>query len=178
MGFAKGVSEATSVRITDTMLGSLDGLKLKTVTEFDINNNKFLENVNVDLTSVSEALIVAYNGKGVQAEFPELKWARNVTIRDAGLISFPKLEKVNSSIAFVNNTFEGAAFPKLKEAGDFSMISCIKLTNLTANALTSLSGTFLLANNTKLEEVTNFKNLATVGGSVDISGALTAYVPR
>ena len=176
LGFGQGITEAGSVRITDTMLSSLEGLKLTSVSTFDINNNKFLKSVEVQLTSVTEALTIAFNGKGVEASFPELKWAKNVTVRDAGLISFPKLEKVNSSIAFVNNTFEDAAFPKLKSAGDFSMISCIKLTNLTANVLEEVEGTFLLANNTKLAKATNFKKLATVLGSIDVSGALTEYV--
>jgi hypothetical protein len=173
LGFAKGISEAGSVRISDTMLTSLDGLKLSDVKSFNINNNKFLKSVDVELTSVSEALLINFNGKGVQAAFPELKWARNVTIQDAANISFPKLEKVNNSLSFTNNTFEEAHFPKLKTAGDFSMVSCIKLTNVSANALESVDGTFLLANNTKLEEVNQFKELAEVAGSVDISGALT-----
>lgn len=173
LGFAKGISDAGTVRISDTMLTSLDGLKLSDVQNFNINNNKFLKSVNVELTSVSEALLINFNGKGVQAAFPQLKWASNITIQDAANISFPKLEKVNNSLSFTNNTFQQAHFPKLKTAGDFAMVSCIKLTNVSANALESVTGTFLLANNTKLEEVNQFKELADVAGSVDISGAIT-----
>ncbi|KAI5784625.1 hypothetical protein EDC01DRAFT_202516 [Geopyxis carbonaria] len=172
LDFTSQVKKAKKVLITDTILTTLEGINLVETDTFNINNNRYLKIVNVALGNVTEALTIAFNGKGVNASFPNLKWAQNITVRDAGDISFPKLESVNNSISFVNNTFKAAQFPMLTEVGQsLAFVSCTQLTNLTANDLESVGGTFQLANNTKLEEVTSFGALKSVGGAIDMSGA-------
>lgn len=171
IGFTKQVTSAEKVEISNTNLESLSGINLKKAAVFNINNNNFLKTVDVALGNVTDALTVAFNAKGVNASFPNLQNAQNITIRDAGSISFPKLEKVTSSISFINNTFETANFPKLSEVGQsIAFVSCTELTNLTADSLKSVGGTFQLANNTKLETVDGFDDLEKVGGSIDLSG--------
>ncbi|KAL7271574.1 cell wall protein Ecm33 [Rhizina undulata] len=172
--FTKGVTSATDVLITDTQLSSLDGISLTTASTFDVNNNRYLKTVNVALTNVTEALSVEFNGKSVNASFPDLVWARNITIRDAGSISFPKLVTVNNSIALVNNTFTDAEFPDLTSVGQsFAFVSNSLLTNISCPELTSIGGTFQLANNTDLAVIDGFAKLETVGGSIDFSGVFT-----
>jgi hypothetical protein len=172
--FTKGVTKADTVLITDTLLSSLSGINLVTATTFNINNNRYLKTIDVALANVSNLLTIEANGKGVNASFPQLKWANNITLRDAGDMYFPVLEKINSSAAFVNNTFTSADFPELTEVGEsFAIISCAKLTNVTANSLESVGGTFQLANNTKLAIVDGFEKLSVVGGAVDLSGVFT-----
>jgi hypothetical protein len=172
--FTKKVSKADTVLITDTLLSSLNGINLVTASRFNINNNRYLRSIDVALGNVSDLLIIEANGKGVNASFPDLKWANNITIRDAGDMYFPVLEKVNHSAAFVNNTFSTASFPELAEVGgSFAIISCSKLTKITANSLEEVGGTFQIANNTKLDTVDGFEKLTVVGGAVDMSGVFT-----
>jgi len=174
LSFTKQVSKAKTVLVTDTLLSSLDGINLQTAVQFNINNNRYLKTVNVQLSSVSDLLIIEANGKGVNASFPDLTWANNITIRDAGDVFFPKLESVNSSAAFVNNTFQTVSFPELTSVGEsFAFISCSRLTNITANSLKDVGGTFQLANNTKLAKVDGFSSLQKVGGAIDFSGVFT-----
>jgi len=172
--FTKGVTEASSVLITDTNLGSLTGISLVTAKTFNINNNKYLNVVDVALGNVSEALSVEFNGKSLNCSFPRLVWATNITIREAGQVSFPKLTNVNNSIAFIQNNFESVSFPELEKVGQsFAFNSNTKLTNVTANDLESVGGTFQFANNTKFQKLDGFRSLKTVGGSVDLSGTFT-----
>ncbi|KAF8242234.1 hypothetical protein K440DRAFT_639368 [Wilcoxina mikolae CBS 423.85] len=172
--FTKQVSKAKTVLITDTLLSSLTGINLKTAVQFNINNNRYLKSVDVALTQVSDIIIIEANGKGVNASFPDLVWANNITVRDAGDVYFPKLEAVNSSAAFINNTFQSASLPELTTVGQsLAFVSCSKLTNITANLLTDVGGTFQLANNTKLAKVDGFNSLAKVGGAIDFSGVFT-----
>ncbi|KAF8545123.1 hypothetical protein BDD12DRAFT_872047 [Trichophaea hybrida] len=174
LSFTKQVSKANTVLITDTLLSSLTGINLKTAEQFNINNNRYLKEVNVALTQVSDIIIIEANGKGVNASFPNLIWANNITVRDAGNVYFPKLEAVNSSAAFINDTFQSASFPDLTTVGEsFAFVSCSQLTNITANSLTHVGGTFQLANNTKFAKVDGFNSLATVGGAIDFSGVFT-----
>jgi hypothetical protein len=172
--FTKGVTEAASVDISDTNLDSLDGISLVTTKTFNINNNRYLKIVNIALANVSEGLSVEFNSKSVNCSFPNLIWATNITIRDAGDVRFPQLSNVNGSIAFINNTFETVEFPELTKVGQsFAFNSNTRLTNVTANKLESIGGTLQLANNTEYKIVKGFASLKTVIGSIDMSGTFT-----
>jgi len=169
--FTKGVTEASSVLIADTDLKSLSGISLVTVKTFNINNNNHLTSVDVALANVSEALSVEFNGDSLNCSFPQLVWATNITIREAGDVFFPKLAAVNSSIAFIQNSFVSVSFPELEKVGQsFAFNGNTKLTNVTANNLVSIGGTFQFANNTQFQNLNGFRSLKTVGGSVDLSG--------
>lgn len=172
--FTTEITDCSEVLITDTLLSSLDGINLDTAKIFNINNNRQLKTVNVALGNVSDALSVEFNSKNVDVSFPNLVWAMNITVRDAGSASFPKLESVNQTIAFIENTFESVSFPVLTEVGQsFTFNNNNKLTNITANKLETIGGTFQLANNTNLVEIEGFSSLATVEGSIDFSGSFT-----
>lgn len=173
LDFTSGVTKCDEVKITDTILTTLNGIQLQTATNFNVNNNKYLKEVNVALGNVSNALNIEFNSKGVDVAFPNLVWAKNITIRDAGSVSFPKLESVNGTIAFINNTFSSAEFPELTEVGGFAFNSNSQLSNVSALNLETIGGTFQLANNTKLTNIDGFPALATVDGSVDFSGSFT-----
>ena len=174
LSFTKEVSKARNVEITDTLLSSLNGINLRTCQRFNINNNRYLKLVTVQLEDVSEILVVDANGKDLNASFPNLVWANNITIRHAGDISFPVLEAVNNSAAFVNNTFASADFPELSKVGEsLAFVSCSRLTKISADALEEIGGTFQLANNTRLAKVDGFGALKVVGGAVDLSGVFT-----
>jgi hypothetical protein len=172
--FTKQVTEAEDVLISDTRLGSLEGINLKSVGNFDINNNNQLRNVELQLVTVSKALKIEFNkfgGKSVTISLPNLEKVQNATFRDAQSISVPSLTEVENSIAFVNNTFEELFLPNLTKVGEsIAWVSNTKLTNISAPNLEDVGGTFQVANNTKLIEVDGFPKLKNVGGAVDMAG--------
>lgn len=174
-GFTKQITHAESVEISDTLLTSMEGISnLKTADMFNINNNRFLRAIKVSLQNVSDILDINSNGKGLQAEFPDLVWANNITIRDATSVTFPDLQTVNSSASFVGDGFQKIEFPSLSfVGGSFSFVGCPVLTNISALNVTDIGGTFLVANNTKLSALDGFPSLRKVGGSVDLSGRFT-----
>jgi len=166
------IVKADNVKIADTNLLSLEGINLKTTGFFDINNNRFLKNVEVALVNVTGALTITFNKPGVIASFPNLQYAQNITFRDAGSIKLPALKKVENSIAFVNNSIPNISLPNLTEVtkGSISFYSNRALTNISAPLLEKVGGTFQIANNTKFEDLDGFPNLAEVGGAVDLAG--------
>lgn len=172
--FTKQITSANTVLITDTLLTSLNGISLSKARRFNINNNRYLRNIDLPLGNVSDILIIDANGRGLNASFPELTWANNITIRDASDIYFPVLKAVNSSLLLINDTFASATFPELVSVGEsLAFVSCSKLTKIDANQLETIGGTFQIANNTKLAKVDGFKSLTQVGGAVDLSGVFT-----
>jgi hypothetical protein len=170
----KQITQARRVLITDTIMTSLNGINITSTAYFNINNNRFLRNIDCSLQEVSDMLDINSNGKSLKASFPDLTWANNITIRDASSVSFPMLEKVNSSCSFINNTFDSISFPELTQVGgSFSFAACPSLTNITASKVKSIGGTFLIANNSNLAVLEGFGSVTKVGGSVDFAGKFT-----
>lgn len=166
------LSSAEIVTISDTSLSELDALKdLKSVKVLNINNNKGLEDIDLDLESVDEALEISYNGRGTQVEFDHLSSANNITLRDVAKVTFPELSTVNSSLGFINNTFEELSIPLLKKVGGtFSLISNDDLSSVKFPNLTTVNGGFIVVNNTDLTMISGFSNLESVGGALNIIG--------
>jgi hypothetical protein len=176
LSFTQEVSMADTVLITDTVLTELRGINLQTVSSLNINNNNYLKSIDVALSNVSQSLTISSNGRNLNVSLPNLIWANNLTVRDASALYVPSLKTVNSSMAFINDTFTTIDFPKLTEVGEsLAFVSCSKLANVTVDNLESVGGTFQMANNTKLS-VVKFAELSKVGGAVDFSGAFTSLV--
>jgi len=174
LSFTQEVSMADTVLITDTVLTELRGINLETVSSLNINNNNYLKSIDVALSNVSQALTINSNGRNLNVSLPNLVWANNITVRDASSLFVPKLETVNSSMSFINDTFTSVDFPELTSVGDsLAFVSCSKLTNMTVDNLESIGGTFQIANNTKLA-VVKFGALKKISGAVDFSGAFTS----
>lgn len=173
--FASNLQSANSIYISDTTLENIEGFSsLKNVKEFNINNNKDLTSVTSSLESVSDALEFSFNGNEASVVFDSLVWANNITLRDVASASFAKLESVNASMGFINNTLSNLNLTKLTKVGQsLSFTSNDALTSLSCANLTAVGGGFVVANNTELLKIDGFKNLATVGGAIVITGNFT-----
>lgn len=171
LSFLTGVTEANNVIISDTSLTTLEGIDLTTVETFNINNNKFLTNLNFNLQSVSNILDFSSTGQMVQVTFPELIWANNMTIRDASLISLPNITTVNSTLSFTNNTIQSISCPNLGlVGGSLAIVSNSQLSNASFPLLQNIGGGFQIANNTALLSIDGFPNVNNIGGAIDFVG--------
>lgn len=169
-----GVQEVNMLRIDNTELGSLDGINLQVADTIYIANNRFLNSVNMQLGNVTEAMTFTNNGEDLVAEFPNLEWANNITIRNLSSVSMPSLASVNGSLGFYGNTFENFSSPNLTSVGgSLAFVSNDQLNNITLPELTTISGGFQIANNTNLENINGFPKLATVGGALDFTGSFS-----
>lgn len=170
--FITNLQKANVIQISDTTLESVDGFStLKEVSELNINNNRYLSSFNSSLESVSDSLQISFNGESTQVSFNDLVWANNITLRDVEQATFPKLETVNASLGFINNTITNITLDKLTKVGQtFSVTSNNDLTTLECKNLTSVGGGFVVANNTDLSNIDGFSNLQTIGGAIIVTG--------
>lgn len=170
--FSTNLQKANNIQISDTTLESVDGFStLKEVSELNINNNRYLSSFNSSLETVSDSLQISFNGESTQVSFNDLVWANNITLRDVEQATFPKLETVNASLGFINNTLTNITLNKLTKVGQtFSVTSNDDLTTLECKNLTSVGGGFVVANNTDLTNIDGFSNLQTVGGAIIVTG--------
>jgi hypothetical protein len=172
--FAAEVTEADNVLITDTQLSSLEGINLETATMFNINNNRYLQKIELQLGNVSQALAIEFNAANVAVSLPNLVWANNITLRDCGSVTMPSLAAVNGSLGVYNNTLSSFGAANLtKVGGSLSFVDNSELTNITLPLLTTVSGTFQIANNTEIKTINGFPKLSVVAGAVDFNGNFT-----
>lgn len=177
--FNTGVQKASDVYISDTGLTSLSGITLSECNSFDVNNNRYIQNVTTDFTSVSDHLEVSYNAREVSVSFPKLKWASNITLWSVSDISMPQLQSVNSSLNINNNSISGLTVPKLSTAGGVNIISNSQLTNLSFPELTKINGGFVISNNTALKSIVGFPKLEEVSGAITFVGNFSkAEIPN
>ncbi|EWC45835.1 hypothetical protein DRE_04842 [Drechslerella stenobrocha 248] len=170
------VTQADRVTITDTILESLEGINLVTVQRFNINNNRYLKEVRVQLANVTDGLAIEFNSPKVAASFPNLTWANNATFRSCGDVQLPLLATVNGSIGFFENAFTSLQAPRLTavgtgtEGGDVTFANNNNLGNVSMPQLATIFGTLQFVNNSKVDDITGFPKLSVVHGSIDISG--------
>ncbi|KZF25673.1 hypothetical protein L228DRAFT_236746 [Xylona heveae TC161] len=175
LNFAATIQEAGNVLITDTQLSSLDGINLQMVDNFNINNNRFLKSIEVQLGNITQSLNIEANGMNLTASFPNLEWAYNMTFRNCSGVKTPSLATVNGSMGFYSNYFTDYAAPNLTSTGgSLVFVSNEGLTNISLPMLKTIGGGYQIANNTKLSQIDGFTKLATVAGAIDFSGNFTS----
>lgn len=170
--FTSNLASANSILISDTTLGSVDGFSsLQSVKTFNINNNKMLTSISSSLKNVTDSLQLSSNGEDSVTSFDDLVWANNITLRDAGSVSFGSLIHVNASLGFLNNTITSLNLTKLQSVGQsFSVIANNDLVSLDCSRLTTIGGAFVVANNTALNTINGFSNVTTIGGAMEFIG--------
>jgi len=173
--FTHGVTEAGNVTISNTQLNTLDGINLETVEIFNINNNPYLGDIDMQLANVTQALNIAANGRNLKASFPNLQFAFNMTFRNCSDVSMPSLSSVNGSLGFYSNYFTDFAAPNLTATGqDLVFDDNPSLTNISLPLLKTINGGYQIANNTELKNINGFQKLSVVAGALDFSGNFTS----
>lgn len=175
LNFDTGVQEATGVRIVNTQLNSLAGIELSSVSAFEVTNNDYLSEINVNnLASVSSYLTLSANAADLEIEFPNLLTAANMTFRNISSLAIDSLANVTGALGCYSNTFKSFSAPNLTLVGNALVFDDNSdLTNISIPMLTNVGGGYQIANNTDLKIIDGFTKLQTVGGALDFSGAFT-----
>ncbi len=180
LGFTTGLTKATSVLITNTGLSSLTGIStLQQVDTFNVNNNQALTNISLQVTSIKKSLDIEANDgfiSGLSTSFPNLQMAQNMTFRNCSDVQLPALANVTLELGFYGNAFTSFAAPNLTTAGGLVFVDNTQLTNISIPQLTSINGTYQIANNTQLKQINGFTKLSIITGALDFSGNFTEYV--
>lgn len=181
LSFTNEIKKASSVKIDNTYLGSLEGINLEVADVIDIQNNAYLNDITMQLGNVTDNFNVYANGRNVSVTLPNLIWAARINIANASTVDIPSLASVNGSLGFYSNFFEGLQAPNLTDVGGtLSIVSCEKATNISFPQLQTVTGGLSIQNNTELSDVSGFPELETVAGAVDMYGDAidTAAFPK
>jgi GPI-anchored cell wall organization protein len=172
LAFTRGVSKVENILISNTGLTSLNGLELETVGLMDINNNRYLDTVDVNnMANVTSAITFSANSKTLEIKLPNLEFAANMTFRNVSNVDLPSLNFVNGSIGFFSNTFESISLPNLTKTGQALVFQDgIGLSNISVPMITEVGAALNINNNPDLKKIDGFPKLEVVVGALDFSG--------
>ncbi|KAF2872556.1 hypothetical protein BDV95DRAFT_570058 [Massariosphaeria phaeospora] len=174
LGFDAEITKAKSISVENTQLQSLKGINIETTEKILIANNIYLEEIEMQLSDISNALDISNNNLGVNVSFPNLENAFNLTFRNCSSVKVPSLASLNGSLGLYSNGFSEFSAPNLTEIGGaLALVSNEQLSNLTFPKLTEVKFNLQIANNTKLDEVNGLPQLKTVGGALDMYGNMS-----
>lgn len=169
LNFAKGISEAGDVSISNTGLTDLK-VAVKTVGLFSIENNRDLKTIDIaDLKNASKGISFAANFDTLEVNLPNLGTAKEITFENISAVSLPSLEKLTGQLGFRGTKFETFSAPNLTHTGDLIFKDNSKLSNISMPVLTTIDGGFTIARDDELN-IISLPSLKNVEGAIDISG--------
>ena len=172
-----GITQANNILVSNTGLTSLMGINnLDSVFSFNVNNNQGLQNISLQVTSIKGALDIEANdgfSSGLTTSFPMLETAMNLTFRNCSSVSLPSLANVSQYLGFYGNSMQSFIAPNLTTTGGLVFVDNTAMTNISIPELTSVNGSYQIANNTMLKQINGFEKLATVKGALDFNGNFT-----
>lgn len=168
------LSGMDSVVIADTALTEVDLSAMpKKVSEVNVNNNNYLTKLELPMEEVTRRLLVADNGRKLMVSLPKLAKAKNITMHNVGVVDLSFLEKVDDSMAFIDNNFTKLDLLKVtKVGGTLHIANNPQLEVIKLNKLEEVSGGLVAVNLTKITEVKAFSNVKTIGGALEIEGPI------
>lgn len=174
LGFDGEITKASEINIQNTQLQSLQGINVEQVDTIYIANNRYINEISMQLGNVSTSVILEANNPEVNVTFPNLIWAFNMTFRNCSSIEVASLESLNGSLGLYGNVITDFAAPNLTEIGGaLAIVSNTELTNISFPQLTKVGDNLQVANNTKLRELTGFPLLKTISGALDFNGNMS-----
>ncbi|KAJ5483491.1 hypothetical protein N7530_002737 [Penicillium desertorum] len=170
LSFTKGVTKAGDVSIANTGLNDLNGITLKTVGTFSIQNNRDLRTININnLQNATDLISFSGNYDTLEVDLPNLGTGTNMTFQNISSVSLPSLEKLTGQLGFWGTKFETFSAPNLTQTGDLVFKDNSELSNISMPVLKTVDGGFTIARDDKLSTI-SLPALQRVNGAIDFSG--------
>jgi hypothetical protein len=170
LAFGKGVTKAGDVSIANTGLNDLNGISLKTVGTFKIQNNRDLRTININnLQNATDLISFSGNYDTLEVDLPNLGTGTNMTFQNISSVSMPSLEKLTGQLGFWGTKFQTFSAPNLTQTGDLIFKDNTKLSNISMPVLKTVAGGFTIARDDKLSTI-SLPMLQRVNGAIDFSG--------
>jgi hypothetical protein len=170
LDFGEGVTEIGDVSVINTGLTSLDGFALKTVGDFNIEDNNALKMINLnDLTNATGLINFSGNDNELNIELPNLQGAKGLTFRNVSSVTVPSLESSDGQLGFWGTGLSNFTAMNLTQTGDLIFNDNPYLNNISMPNLTLVDGGFTIKKNKKLDSI-DLPELTNVKGAIQFSG--------
>ena len=168
----KSIEHLDKLVISDTSLQSIELFEnVKEVKIMEINNNRYLANINLKIKIVNDKLNIYSNGDNAKVNMPQLFSTGDLSIRNAGSFNLNNLEYVNKSLDIIENSIDEINLNNLKKVtGTVAIIDNDNLKDVRCNNLTQIEGGLLIINNDNLKNIDFLPLIHTIGGAIQYDG--------
>lgn len=167
-----GSTKMNKLIISDSALPNVNCIKkIKNINYLGINNNRFLENIDLDMEMVNDKLDIYSNAQDTSIQLSKLESVGDLSIRNSKTVNFPNLKHVNKSLDIIENYFTDLKLEELKKvSGTVGIIDNNNLKNVNMKNIEFIDGGLLIINNTKVSSINFLPNIKTIGGALQIEG--------
>lgn len=166
-----GVSNISTIIISDTSLMGFAGFNSEDLDILDINNNRFLDSIKCNVVNIKEKLHIAANSRELSLSLPKLVKANNLTIHDVSQVDLANLQIVSNSMSIIQNNLKLLKVPFLsKVGGTLSLLKNDGLANVDIPELKEVGGGLMIMNNTRLDKINFLPRLTMIGGALELAG--------
>jgi hypothetical protein len=171
-----GVTKSRSITVTDTFISDLSGLNIASADTIKISNNAILTRFNSDLVDVIKSLELTNNGNNMQVNMSRLKSAGDIQFRQVKSFDAPILTEVES-IKFNDSPelLTVSANSLTTISGSLTFINNNKMSSLSFEALEIIKGDMTIRNNRVLKAIEGFPKLAAVD-NILLNGVFETFV--
>lgn len=168
------LTQLSSLSVINTGLSELEpGFRLETLDTIVITNNPYLNRINLQPYNITGGMTISSNGRNLEVSMPNVQVAQNLSFANCSSISTPSLHQCFGLNVISNTISEFTGVPLLREINtSLAFVANSEMTRIALPELRTVSGAFLVANNTKLEALDQLYSLARVDGAVDLQGPL------
>ncbi|KAG5519132.1 hypothetical protein PMAC_002220 [Pneumocystis sp. 'macacae'] len=172
-----GITTASKITVSDTLLRGLEGFNMAVLSFLDINNNNYLIHFNMsDLVKIRGSMNFMQNGQiqnrnGFPLSLPSLETVGDLSIQGVSSIDMKNLKNITGDLIITLTNLQRVSLDSLSFiSGSLSIYNNSELNTLDFPSL--IGGSFLLNDNYKLSSVTGFPQVTSIGGSVSWTGPL------
>lgn len=172
INISKRIEHLDKLVISDTSLQSIESFEnVKEATTLEINNNRYLTNINLKINTVNDKLNIYSNADNTRVNLEQLSSTGDLSIRNAGSFNLNNLEYVNKSLDIIENSIDEINLVNLKKVtGTVAIIDNDKLKYVKCNNLTNIEGGLLIINNDNLKKIDFLPAIHTIGGAIQYDG--------
>ena len=171
-GLSAGLTSAESIIVSDTGLNHLTGINVYQLKVFNVNNNNDIDSIDSGLQEVTDTIDISYNAEKVDVNLDQLTSAKNIVLQQVNSFHAPNLTVANGSISVTSSSLEKLELAQLKSIGNALALNKNEdLEELDFPKLTTIGGALQISDNDHLKSLEAFKNITSIGGTVNINGS-------
>ncbi|WBW72643.1 extracellular leucine-rich repeat domain, receptor L domain-like Ecm33 [Schizosaccharomyces osmophilus] len=169
--FNNGIKKANNVEIVNTGLQSIKGIDITNIGTFNINNNKYIQSIDMPQLETASSINIAANAKKVDVNFSKLaNVSSDANFNGISNVFVGNLKSTKGSLGFTDTSLNNVSLPYLTSVSQsLYFMDSTDLNSLSLPNLTSVGGSFTI-NNTDLVKVSGFPKLSEVGGGLTLLG--------
>lgn len=180
--FQQKGQQISEVYVRNTTFAFFSGLTLvgAQIDVLEIVDNEYLQLINFMAGNITKSCTITGNSGELTLQLPNLTYAYSLDINNASEITLPMLSSVSNGMQLSYSEASELSLPELTYVGGDLVISNNgQLDTLELDGLVNVQGNVQITGNDELGVIEGLPYLSSIGGNLELMGALNQYIrPR